>query len=73
MTTECNARGVDFQALGSRSVTGRFDGGALTSDTGGRLPREVESKTGMLRRFADCFTDHRDPDLVTTVGSVGRT
>ena len=64
MTTECNAREFDFQALGSRFVTGRFDGGAITSDAGGLLLREVEAKTGMLRRFADCFTDHRDPDLV---------
>ena len=45
-------------------MTGRFDGGAITSDAGGLLLREVEAKTGMLRRFADCFTDHRDPDLV---------
>jgi hypothetical protein len=64
MTTECNAREFDFQALGSRSVTGRFDGGAITSDAGGLLLREVEAKTGMLWRFAACFTDHRDPDLV---------
>jgi hypothetical protein len=35
MTTECNAREFDFQALGSRAVTARFDGGAITSDAGG--------------------------------------
>jgi hypothetical protein len=28
------------------------------------LLREVEAKTGILRRFAACFTDHRDPDLI---------
>ncbi len=32
MLTECNARGFDFQGLGSRSVTARFEGGAITSD-----------------------------------------
>jgi hypothetical protein len=64
MTTECNAREFDFQALGSRAITARFDGGAITSDAGGLLLREVEAKTGILRRFAACFTDHRDPDLV---------
>ena len=64
MTTECNAREFDFQALGSRFVTGRFDGGAITSDAGGLLLREVEAKTGMLQRLAQCFTDHRDPELV---------
>ena len=32
MATECNAREFDFQGLGSRAVTARFDGGAITSD-----------------------------------------
>jgi len=64
MTTECNTREFDFQALGSRAVTARFDGGAITSDAGGLLLREVEARTGILGRFAACFTDHRDPDLV---------
>jgi len=64
MLTECNAREFRFQGLGSRAVTARFDGGAITSDAGGLLLREVEAKTGILRRFAACFDDHRDPDLV---------
>jgi hypothetical protein len=64
MTTECNTREFDFQGLGARAVTARFDGGAITSDAGGLLLREVEAKTGILRRFAACFTDHRDPDLI---------
>jgi hypothetical protein len=64
MTTECNAREFDFQAWGSRAVTARFDGGAITSDAGGLLLREVEAKTGIFRRFAACFTDHRDPERV---------
>lgn len=64
MTTECNVREFDFQGLGSRRVTARFDGGAITSDAGGLLLREVEAKTGILRWFAACFVDHRDPELV---------
>jgi len=64
MTTECNARTFDFQGLGSRAVTARFDGGAITSDAGGLLLREVEAKTRILRRFAACFTDHRDPERI---------
>jgi len=64
MSTECNARKFDFQGLGGRAVTARFDGGAITSDAGGLLLREVEAKTGILRRFAACFTDHRDPERV---------
>jgi len=64
MTTECSVREFDFQGLGRRAVTARFDGGAITSDAGGLLLREVETRTGILRRFAACFTDHRNPDLV---------
>jgi len=64
MSTECNAREFAFQGLGSRAVTARFDGGAITSDAGGLLLREVEAKTGILRRFAACFADYRDPDLI---------
>jgi hypothetical protein len=64
MFTECNAREFPFQALGRREVTGRFDGGAITSDAGGLLLREVEARTGIIRRFAACFTDHRDPERI---------
>ena len=53
--TECNAREFDFQALGIRDVTARFDGGAITSDAGGLLLRDVEVKAGIIRRFAACL------------------
>jgi hypothetical protein len=39
----------------------RFDGGRLTSDAGVLLLREVAERTGLVRHFAACFTDHRDP------------
>ena len=73
MTTECSVREFDFQGLGSRAVTARFDGGAITSDAGGLLLREVEARTGILRRFAACFTDHRDPDPNNWQSRVSRT
>jgi hypothetical protein len=63
MLTECSGRTFEFQGLGSRVVTGRFDGGAITSDAGGLLLREVEARTGVVRRFAACFSDFRNPDL----------
>jgi len=64
MTTECNQPTFEFQSLGGREVTGRFDGGTISSDGGGILLREVEARTGILRQFAACFTDHRDADLI---------
>ena len=63
-TTECNQTTFAFHPLGSREVVARFDGGTITSDAGGLLLREVERRTGILRQFAACFTDHRDPDLI---------
>lgn len=64
MTTECNTANFEFPALGGRRVTARFDGGTITSDAGGLLLREVEARTGILRNFAACFDDHRNPELV---------
>jgi hypothetical protein len=64
LKTECNETTVEFQALGRREVVGRFDGGQITSDAGGVLLREVEQRTGILRRLAACFDDHRDPQRI---------
>jgi hypothetical protein len=64
MTTECNPAYLDFPMLGSRQVLADFDGGAISSDGGALLLRKAEELTGIIRQFAACFTDHRDPDLV---------
>jgi hypothetical protein len=64
MTTECNATYLDFPMLGSREVLADFDGGDITSDGGALLLRETERLTAILRQFAACFTDHRNPSLV---------
>src|SRR3954452_10892486 len=62
--TECSQTEFEFQRLFSREVIGRFDGGQITSDGGSLLLREVERRTGILRRFAGCFTDHRAGDRI---------
>ncbi len=64
MQTECNATQLEFQHLGNREVTAKFDGGKITSDAGGILLREVEHRTHILKRLSHCFTDHRDPELI---------
>jgi hypothetical protein len=64
MTTQCNTPDLYFEPLGHRDVLARFDGGAVTSDAGGLLLRQVEAKFGFIAQFARCFTDHRDPQLV---------
>src|SRR3990172_5922512 len=64
MTTECNQRTFEFQSLAARAVTARFDGGIMTSDGGAVLLRKVEARADILRRFAACFDDFRDPELI---------
>jgi hypothetical protein len=64
METECRGRSFEFQAVGGREVVARFDGGRVTSDGGGLLLKEVEEGFGFVARFASCFTDHRDPELI---------
>ena len=61
MPTQCNQESLQFHPLNRRQVRGQFDGGAITTDAGGLLLREVEKRTGIIAQFAACFTDHRDP------------
>lgn len=61
METQCLQEQMVFQQLGRREVIGRFDGGMISSDAGGMLLREVERCFGILKRFAACFRDYRDP------------
>jgi Transposase DDE domain group 1 len=63
MTTECNSTYLDFPMVGPRQVLADFDGGDISSDGGALLLRETERLTGVIRQFAACFTDHRNPDL----------
>jgi hypothetical protein len=64
MITECSQLSFNFQPLGSRQVTAAFNGGTITSDGGALLLRELEAQTGLLASLAQCFDDHRDPELV---------
>ena len=64
MTTECNQFVFGFHPQKRREIRAQFDGGAITSDGGGLLLREVEKRIGILRHFAACFTDYRNPDLI---------
>jgi Transposase DDE domain group 1 len=61
MTTDCIAPTLEFQAPGRRVGVARFDGGPLSSEGGGLLLAEVERRRGLIRSFARCFTDHRNP------------
>lgn len=63
MKTDCNGLRLHVQPHGRRDVSAQFDGGLITSDAGGLLLREVESRLGIIKQFATCFTDFRDEEL----------
>jgi hypothetical protein len=63
VNTECKQFSFVFQPLGRRDVIARFDAPAITSDAGGLLLRELDSKCSIVKQFADCFDDFRSPLL----------
>ena len=67
--TECTQTSFQFATESRREVVARFDGGTITTEAGGLLLHQTEQKTGILRQFAGCFQDHRDP--TRTEHSVG--
>jgi hypothetical protein len=64
MKTHCNQKSFLFPPLNRRKTVAYFDGGTITSDAGGLLLQQVEQATGIIRQYAACFTDHRDPDRI---------
>lgn len=64
MTTECTPAKFEFQAPGRRKIVAAFDGGRITSDAGAVLLREADRQRGLVKQFASCFQDFRDPDAI---------
>lgn len=67
MATDCKADQLSFQGWGEgrrREVRVDFEGGQLSSDGGSLLLAETERRRRILSRLAECFVDHRDPELV---------
>lgn len=60
MHTQCTTDRIEFKWHGRRRVLGSFSGERVTSDAGALLLREVECRRRIVKRFADCFVDHRD-------------
>ena len=64
MKTACTATQLEFHSQISRVVADEFDGGKISSDSGGLLLREVEQRTQILKRLTGCFTDYRDANQI---------
>src|ERR1700692_1090027 len=64
MPTEYTPKRFEFDAVARRAVVACFDGGDITSNAGALLLGQVDRGLGLMRRFAACFTDRRDPRFV---------
>jgi hypothetical protein len=62
---ECTADELDFGRLGHRVIEANFEGGALSSDGGLMLARQVDRRIGLSAAVADALHDPRDPDRIT--------
>jgi len=65
VNTDCNAKPIVFSSLGRRQVQADFAGGAITSDAGALLLREVDRKLGLIDALCDVIPDPRNPTLIT--------
>jgi hypothetical protein len=62
--TECNSQPIVFSSLGRRQVVADFSGGAITSDAGALLLREIDRKLGLIDKLDAVIPDPRNPDLI---------
>lgn len=62
--TQCKQRSFEFSKHFRRRVSARFDGGAISSDGGAVLLREVDRQLRLTTRLAACFDDRRDPTRI---------
>jgi hypothetical protein len=63
--TECNEDRFEFASVqGTRQIVAEFSGGIISSDGGGLLLQETDSKMNLLARFSQCFVDGRNQDLI---------
>jgi hypothetical protein len=59
--TKCTASVLEFPRCQGRRVQAEFSGGAITSDGGVVLLRQVDQRIGLTARLAQALPDPRDP------------
>lgn len=62
---KCTADQMSFGCLGRRVIEANFQGGALSSDGGLMLLRQVDRKIGLSAAVAAALCDPRDPERIT--------
>ena len=74
MPTHCISDQFEFEGFDGHKVVVAFDGGAITSDAGAVILRQVDAAIDLTGRVAACFRDYRRADytvhsLRTLVGN----
>ena len=64
MPTDCTPSLFEFPPVEGRHVVAGFDGGAITSDAGAMLLGQTDRAIQLTERFAACFSDTRNGELV---------
>ena len=60
----CTAEWLEFGRVGRCVIEANFEGGALSSDGGLLLLRQVDRRTGLSKAVADALHDPRNQDLI---------
>ena len=61
----CAGRQMLFGRVGRREIEANFGGGAVSSDGGVMLVRQVTSKISLSAAVAAALSDRRDPERIT--------
>jgi hypothetical protein len=61
----CTRGDMEFGRLGRCTIEANFEGGALSSDGGLMLLRQVDRRIGLSRAVAEALHDPRDQDRIT--------
>ncbi len=64
MKTECTPKQLEFDGVGRRRLVATFDADHISSDGGLVLLHRTDRRFGLMRKFAACFRDLRDPELI---------
>jgi hypothetical protein len=64
MPTQCSRDLFGYERVEGREVVAAFDGGQVTSDAGALLLGATDRAIGLVARFAACFADRRNPELI---------
>lgn len=62
---DCTVQQMLFGRVGRREIEANFQGGALSSDGGVMLVRQMDGKIGLSRAVAEVLSDPRDPERIT--------